>query len=52
MDVKNVRKWCREFTSGLTEIHEKQRGGRPSISDENVAKVEETMRNDRRIILD
>lgn len=24
MDVKNVGKWCREFTAGRTEIHEEQ----------------------------
>lgn len=52
MDVKNVRKWCREFTAGRTEIHDEQRSGRPSISDETVAKVEENMREDRRITLD
>lgn len=52
MDVKNVRKWCREFTAGRTEIHDEQRSGRPSISDETVAMVEKTMREDRRITLD
>ena len=31
-DVKNVRKWCREFTAGRTEIHDEERSGRPSIS--------------------
>ncbi|KAF2890947.1 hypothetical protein ILUMI_15226, partial [Ignelater luminosus] len=25
MDVKNVRKWCREFTAGRTEIPNKER---------------------------
>ena len=49
MDVKNVRKWCREFTGGRTEIHAEERSGRPSISDETVAKVEQIMRQDRRI---
>ena len=52
MDVKNVRKWCREFTAGHTEIHDEERSGRPSISDEIVAKVEQIMRQDRRINLD
>ena len=51
MDVKNVRKWCREFTAGRTEIHD-ERSGRPSISDETVAKVEQIMHQDRRITLD
>jgi len=52
MDVKNVRKWCREFTAGCTEIHDEERSGKPSISDETVAKVEQIMRQDRRITLD
>ena len=52
MDVKNVRKWCKEFTAGRTEIHDEERSGRPSISDETVAKVEQIMRQDRRITLD
>jgi len=38
-DVKNVCKWCREFTAGHTEIHDEERSGRLSISDETVAKV-------------
>jgi len=52
MDVKNVHKWCREFTAGRTEIQDEERSGRPSISDETVAKVEIIMRLDRRITLD
>ena len=52
MDVKNIRKWCREFTAGRTEIHDEERSGRPSISDETVAKVEQILRQDRRITLD
>jgi len=53
MDVKNVRKWCREFTAGRnSEIHDEERSGRPSISDETVVKVEQIMRQDQRIALD
>ena len=52
MDVRNIRKWCREFTAGRTEIHDEERSGRPSISDEIVAKVEQIMRQDRRTTLD
>ena len=52
MDAKNVRKWCREFTAGRTEIHDEERSGRPSISDETAAKVQQIMRQDRRITLD
>lgn len=46
MGVKGVRKCCRRFTTGRTEIHDGKRSGRPSIS------VETTMRADRRITLD
>ena len=52
MDIKNVRKWYREFTAGRTEIHDEERRGRPSISEETVAKVEQIMRQDRSITLD
>ncbi|XP_015438009.1 PREDICTED: histone-lysine N-methyltransferase SETMAR-like [Dufourea novaeangliae] len=52
MDVKNVSEWCREFAAGRTEVHDEERSGRPSISNEIAAKVEQTMREDRRITLD
>ncbi|KZC11472.1 Histone-lysine N-methyltransferase SETMAR [Dufourea novaeangliae] len=52
MNVKNVSKWCREFAAGRTEVHDVERSGRPSLSDETAAKVEQTMREDRRITLD
>lgn len=38
-DVKNICKWCREVTAGHTEIHDKERSSRPTISNEAVAKV-------------
>lgn len=50
MDVKNVCKWCREFTAGCTEIHDKERSGRASVSEETVAKIE-VMHEDRRVTL-
>ncbi|CAK9809161.1 Mariner Mos1 transposase [Anthophora quadrimaculata] len=52
MNIKNVCKWCREFAAGRTEVHDEERSGRPSISDGTVAKVEQTMREDRGITLD
>lgn len=52
MDVKNVCKWCREFTAGHTEVQNKERSGRPSISDETVVKIEEIMREYWSITLD
>lgn len=49
MSVQQVRFWCREFTNGRTDVHDEQRSGRPSLSDEVVAKVEAILREDRRI---
>lgn len=36
MDIKNVKKWCREFSGGRTNVHDESGRGRPSISDELV----------------
>lgn len=49
--VKNVRKWCREFKAGRTEIHDDERSGRPSVSDETIRKLDEVVREDRRITI-
>lgn len=49
MDIKNVRKWCREFSGGRTNVHDEPGRGRPSISDEVVARVDELVREDRRL---
>lgn len=51
MDVKNVRKWCREFSAGRLNVHDEERSGRPSHSDETVRKVEELVLEDRRLTL-
>uniref|UniRef100_A0A182S0D6 HTH_48 domain-containing protein n=1 Tax=Anopheles funestus TaxID=62324 RepID=A0A182S0D6_ANOFN len=40
MDIKNVRKWSREFNSGRTDVHDAERRGRPSVSDAIVQAVE------------
>lgn len=44
-----VRRWVREFNNGRTDVHDEARAGRPSVSDETIAKVEEAMLKDRRI---
>ncbi|UYV63100.1 hypothetical protein LAZ67_2003132 [Cordylochernes scorpioides] len=31
MDIKNVRKWCREFNEGQINVHDEQRSERPSF---------------------
>ncbi|XP_071037147.1 protein GVQW3-like [Parasteatoda tepidariorum] len=49
MSVQHVRKWCREFKNGLTDAHDEQRSGRPSFSDEAIAKLEEAILKDRRV---
>ncbi|UYV85126.1 hypothetical protein LAZ67_X004640 [Cordylochernes scorpioides] len=41
--------WVREFKNGRTDVHDEPRAGRPSVSDETIAKVEAAMLEDRRI---
>ncbi|UYV74802.1 MRPS12 [Cordylochernes scorpioides] len=36
MDIKNVRKWCREFNEGRINVHDEQRSGRPSLPESTV----------------
>jgi hypothetical protein len=49
MNRQNVRKWCREFHEGRTEVHDEQRSGRPSlISDDLLQKIEGEIRANRR----
>jgi transposase len=48
-ELQHVRKWCREFKDERTDVHDEQCSGRPSVSDETIAKVEETMLKDRRV---
>ena len=31
MNRQNVKKWCREFSEGGTDVHDEQRSGRPSL---------------------
>lgn len=48
MDIKNVRKWSREFNSGRTNVHDEERSGRPSVSDAIVQAVKAEMLKNRR----
>ena len=41
MDVKNIQKWVREFMYGRTDVHDEQHSGRPLVSAETIAKVEQ-----------
>ncbi|UYV83327.1 hypothetical protein LAZ67_23000575 [Cordylochernes scorpioides] len=36
MDIKNMRKWCREFNEGRINVHDEQRSGRPSLPESTV----------------
>ena len=44
-----VRRWVRDFKNGRTDVHDDARAGRPSVSNETIAKVEAVMLEDRRI---
>ncbi|UYV79710.1 hypothetical protein LAZ67_18000373 [Cordylochernes scorpioides] len=52
MDIKNVRKWCREFNEGRINVHDEQRSGRPSLPESTVARINEMVRANRRITLE
>ncbi|UYV68539.1 hypothetical protein LAZ67_6000079 [Cordylochernes scorpioides] len=47
-----VRRWVREFKNGRTDDHDEPRAGRPSVSDETIAKVEAAMLEDRNLAPD
>ncbi|UYV72239.1 hypothetical protein LAZ67_9002304 [Cordylochernes scorpioides] len=51
MDIKNVRKWCREFNEGRINVHDELRSGRPSLPESTVARIDEMVRSNRRITL-
>jgi len=41
MNQQEVTKWCHEFSEGRTDVHDKQRTGRPSmISDDLLQEIE------------
>ncbi|UYV74489.1 K02A2.6-like [Cordylochernes scorpioides] len=52
MDIKNVRKWCREFNEGRINVHDEQRSGRPSLPESTVARIDEMVSANRRITLE
>ncbi|KAG5324822.1 MOS1T transposase, partial [Pseudoatta argentina] len=53
MNRTSVFKWCREFKNGRTSVHDDQRSGRPSIlTDDIVKKIENALRDDRRLTVD
>ena len=49
MNRQNVRKWCREFSEGRTDVHDEQGSGRPTlISDDLLQEIEGEIRANRR----
>jgi transposase len=45
---QNVTKWCREFSEGVTDVHDEQRSGRPSLISDDLQKIEREIRANRR----
>ncbi|KAG5324974.1 MOS1T transposase, partial [Pseudoatta argentina] len=53
MNRTSVFKWCCEFKNGRTSVHDDQRSGRLSIlTDDIVEKIENALRDDRRLTVD
>ncbi|KAL4121063.1 hypothetical protein QTP88_013646 [Uroleucon formosanum] len=53
MNRTSIYKWCREFKNGRMNVPDDLRSGRPSIlTDDIVNKVENAVRDDRRLTLD
>jgi transposase len=53
MNELSVRKWCRMFNEGRTNVHDEERSGHPSLITENLKKqIDEQIQQDRRSALD
>jgi transposase len=53
MNESSVRKWCRMFNEGRTNVHDGERSGRPSLITEDLKiQIDEQIRQDRRSTLD
>jgi transposase len=53
MNESSVKKWCRMFNEGRTNVHDEERSGRPSLITEDLKKqTDEQIRHDRRSTLD
>lgn len=52
MNESSIRKWCIQFKNGLTNVHDEEKSGRPSIvTDDLVAKVDEKIHENRRFTI-
>ncbi|PNF38167.1 hypothetical protein B7P43_G14229, partial [Cryptotermes secundus] len=53
MNRQRVSKWCREFETGRSDVHDQIRSGRPSVvTDEIIPKTDKNIRADRRLTID
>ncbi|KAJ4433160.1 hypothetical protein ANN_15417, partial [Periplaneta americana] len=53
MNERNVKKWCKMFNNGRTNVHDETRPGRPSLITEDLkTKVNDRILQDRRTSLD
>jgi hypothetical protein len=53
MNESSVRKWCRMFNEGRTNVHDEEGSGRPSLITEDLKnQTDEHIRQDRRSTLD
>jgi transposase len=53
MSESSVRKWCRMFNEGRTNVHDEAGSGCPSLITEDLKKqIDEQIRQDRRSTLD
>jgi hypothetical protein len=52
MNRQNMTKWCREFSEGMTDVHDEQRSGRSSlISDDFLQEIEGEIHTNRRVMI-
>jgi hypothetical protein len=53
MNESNMRKWCRMFNEGRTNVRDKERSGRPSLITEDLKNgIDQHIRRNRRLTLD
>ena len=52
MNRTSLLKWCRDFKNSRTSVHDDQRSGRPSMTDKIVERIEDALREDRRLTVD
>ena len=51
MNRQNVKKWCREFSEGSTDVHDEQSGRASLNSDDLLQKIEGKIRANRRVTI-